>query len=167
MARPSKYPWAKVWADFATGSYSDEELRNKYKIPRRTYDERKANDKPLVSAETKQDIEAFKAVSAKTAAVIAGGGENGEAMAEALELESKRLGLQADRFKIIKAMHSVLAEEMRKGNVDIKNIRNVSGALKDTADDAYGRQGPTVAIQNNNNAQATAAPTFQTLYGKS
>ena len=149
MARPSKYQWSKVWADYATGSYDDQQLRAKYKIPRRTYDERKSIDNPKVSAETKHDIEQFCRVSAKTAETITAGGENGDAISEAIDLELRRMGMLDGHFKIVKALQGVIANEIRSGNVDIKNIRNATGALKDMSDATMPRgQGTQVAIQN-------------------
>ncbi len=175
MARPSKYDWDKIEADFKAGVPKDE-IRRRYRVPRNTLDNRIRDQKLTVSEDARAVMQGFGAVSGHLGAVEAKNPEILPSLYDRIATETD-FDIRAGRI-VIKAMQKIetiveKGTKLEKVNVGmgIQNFEEVGmgpGDYKDAMDAVYrgkevlkGKEAATqVNVQQNNDGEGSRSVTF-------
>lgn len=129
MARPSKYNWDAIQEAFENG-FDREEICIKYKLTPKQLSNRINKDKWTVKGTIKPDIMGLSEQVHKTAQNITKlHPENQELASETFSTLNEDQELMTNNRKIGKLLQSIIIQNRQ--SIDLKNIKNVSGVLRD------------------------------------
>ena len=165
MARPSKYPWEEIKADYEAG-LDKVEIRRRYNIPRNTLDTKISEQGWEVNQHAVKAMNGLSEVSVHFGALEAESPETAAALYDRVATETD-FDIRAGRLvvKTMKRLESIVdaGKKLEKVSVgtgiqELVEVGMMGGDYKDVMDAAYrGKEllkgkdqtGPQVAIQNN------------------
>lgn len=129
MARPSKYNWEAIQEAYE-GGIEKADIVKKYKVTNKLLSNKINQDKWVVKGNLKADIEGFYEQSHKMAQNIDKlHPENQDLMIKKLDTLEQDNELMGNNRKIAKMLQGVIVSN--RNSINLQNIRNVSGTLKD------------------------------------
>ena len=129
MARPSKYNWEAIQEAFENG-FDRDEICKKYNLSAKQLSNKINQLKWVVKGTAKSDILGLSEQVHKTAQNITKlHPENQELASEIFTTQSEDEALMTNNRKIGKLLQSVIIQN--RNDINLKNIKNVSGVLRD------------------------------------
>lgn len=148
MARPSKYNWEAIKEAYE-GGFDKDDIVKKYNITKKQLNNKIRDDNWIVKGHITSDINEFYATTHKTAQNVQKlHPENQEIVQERINTMAEDNELMQGTRKISKLLLSVIAQN--RNEITLRNIKNVSGVLRDIEAIANPKPDGSVAIQNNN-----------------
>lgn len=144
MARPSKYNWEAIKEAYEKG-LSAYEISKKFKAPTKHITDKARADKWQVLSDIKAEISEFIATSQK----LANNSTNqliNDIIVERINTQIQDNELIANNRKLAKMLQGVIVNS--RNEININNIKQVSGTLKDIESIANPR--PDIAVTQNN-----------------
>jgi hypothetical protein len=154
VARPSKYDWDGIKEAYE-GGLDKADICKMYKLPNKLLGNKILTDKWVVKGNLKADVEGFYAQTHKMAQNIEKLHPiNQELMIKKLDTLEQDNELIGNNRKIAKMLQGVIVANRQ--DINLSNIRNVSGVMKDIESIANPKP---EAVINNTNAQQNNTPT--------
>ena len=151
MARPSKYNWDAIKEAYE-GGLDIEDIIKKFRITKKILNNRIHLKEWIVKGYIEADIKGFSASLGTLAQNGTKHPEIADMIVEKLNTTLQDNELISNNRKLAKLLQSVVIRE--KDNINLKNIKNVSGVLRDIEAIANPTVNNKVEI-NNSNQQAT------------
>lgn len=153
MARPSKYDWEGIKEAYE-GGLDKADICKRYQLPSKLLGNKILTDKWVIKGNLKADVDEFYAQTHKMAQNIAELHPiNQELMIKKLDTLEQDNELIGNNRKIAKMLQGVIVANRQ--DINLGNIRNVSGVIKDIESIAN-PQSSKVEINNANNQQNNA-----------
>lgn len=144
--RPTKYNWDAIKEAYEGGLDKDL-IARKFKCSKKLLGNKILTDKWVVNGNLKSDIEGFYAETHKIAQNIEKlHPDNQDLMLEKLNTLEQDNELIGNNRKIAKMLQGVIVSS--RNEIDLKNIRNVSGVLKDI--ESIANPQANIKIENTN-----------------
>ena len=155
MARPSKYNWEAIKEAYE-GGIDKADIIKKYKIDHKQLSNKVSLENWVVKGHLKAEIEGFYENVHKTAQNLDNlHPDNQDILIEKLNTLEQDNELIGNNRKIAKMLQGVIVSN--RNAINLQNIKNVSGVLKDI--ESMANPSPNTLIQNNNaNVQENNMP---------
>lgn len=151
MARPSKYNWEAIKEAYE-GGLEKSDICRKYQLPSKLLGNKILTDKWVIKGNLKADVEGFYAQTHKMAQNIEKlHPDNQDLMLKKLDTLEQDNELIGNNRKIAKMLQGVIVAN-RQG-INLNNIRNVSGVMKDIESIANPQNARIEVNQQLNNQQ--------------
>ena len=148
MARPNKYNWEAIQEAFEHG-FDRDEICKKHRITNKQLSNKINEQKWVVKGTTKADLQGLSETILKHSENVTKLHPINQDLAmEVFSTTTEDQELMTNNRKIGKLLQSVIIQN--RNNIDLKNIKNVSGVLRDIESIANPSTAAQVAIQNNN-----------------
>ena len=153
MARPTKYNWEAIKEAYIQGA-DIEDICRKYKIAKKTLQNKIYELRWEVKGNIDADINEFKAVLGKVTEKAQNNPETTDIYLEKIVtvLEDNKL-IQNNR-KLLSAVQGIIGQELRNNKINASNVKSITGAILDiekVANPQASKQ--EINIQNSNAVQ--------------
>ena len=145
MARPSKYDWESIEKAYIQGAEVSD-ICKKYKIAKKTLQNKISECKWEITGTLKSDINEFKEVMGKVTQNAHDNPETADILTEKIITILEDNSLMQNNRRIAQALQGIMSQEIRNKKVNVSNIKSMTGALKDLESIANPR--PETVVNN-------------------
>lgn len=162
MARPAKYNWKAIEKAYSEG-VEVKEICKYYNITKKTLQNKIYEKKWIITGNIESDINEFKAVLGKVTEKAQNNPETKEIYIDKIVTVLEDNNLISNNRKLLKAVQGIIGAEITKKNVNAKNIKNITGAIRDIESIAN-PQASKLEINNNNMVQNNTTKSINEFY---
>ena len=159
MARPLKYNWGAIEKAYIQGA-EVKDICKQYNITKKTLQNKIYEKKWEMTGNINSDVNEFKAVLGKVTEAALNNPETTDIYIEKITTVLEDNKLIRNNRKLASAVHAILGQEIKNKKVNVNNVRNVTGALKDIESMANPQSNRT---EVNVNTQTNVQQTYKTL----